>query len=257
MTGENGGFEYVDFGVEEGVATLRLARPEKKNAINAPMREEIVAALDRFAGDDDATVLVVRGSGDSFSAGTDIAELEERIPETTSEAITLEGFSLPEEIEALNKPTIAMIDGIALGGGFELALACDIRIASTEASIGFPEITIGGFPGEGGTQRLPRETNLGTALLLLLTGESVSGERAHDHGLVQEVHPPEETEDRTMEIAGTIAEKDVPALVLAKQAAKMAGRTDLQSGLAVEGLLANVLEATPERRERLREFLEE
>jgi enoyl-CoA hydratase len=256
MTGTDGELEYVDYGVEAGVATLRLERPEKKNAINAPMREEIVAALNRFAGNDDATVLVVRGSGDSFSAGTDIAELEERIPDTTTEAITLEGFALPEEIEALGKPTIAMIDGIALGGGFELALACDIRIASTEASIGFPEITIGGFPGEGGTQRLPRETNLGTALLLLLTGESISGDRAREYGLVQEVHPPEDIEARTAEIAETIAEKDVPALVLAKLATKLAGRTDLQSGLAVEGLLANVLEATPERRQRLRAFLE-
>jgi enoyl-CoA hydratase len=256
MTGADTEFEYVGYAVEEGVATLSLERPEKKNAINAPMREEIVTALERFAGDGAATVLVVTGSGDSFSAGTDIAELEERIPDTTTEAITLEGFALPEEIEALDKPTIAMIDGIALGGGFELALACDVRIASTEATIGFPEITIGGFPGEGGTQRLPRETNLGTALLLLLTGESISGERAREHGLVQEAHPPDEVEPRTTEIAEAIAEKDVPALVLAKQAAKLAGRTDLQSGLAVEGLLANVLEATPERRERLREFLE-
>jgi len=253
---ETADFEYVDYGVEEGVATLRLTRPGKKNAINAAMRGEIVTALDRFSGDGDAVVLVVRGSGDSFSAGTDIAELEERIPGTTSEAITLEGFALPEEIEALDKPVIAMIDGIALGGGFELALACDIRIASTEATIGFPEITIGGFPGEGGTQRLPRETNRGTALLLLLTGEPVSGERAFEYGLVQEVHPAGEIEDRTMEIAEAIAEKDVPALVLAKQAATMAGRTDLGVGLDVEGLLANVLEATPERRERLREFLE-
>jgi enoyl-CoA hydratase len=250
-------FEHVEYGVEDGVATLRLERPEKKNAINTPMRGEIVAAIEQFSGDDAATVLVLTGSGDSFSAGTDIAELEERVPDTTTEAITLEGFALPEEIDALDKPTIAMIDGIALGGGFELALACDVRIASTEASIGFPEITIGGFPGEGGTQRLPRETNLGTALLLLLTGESISGARAFEYGLVQEAHSPGEIEARTAEIAEAIAEKDLPALVLAKQAAKMAGRTDLGTGLDVEGLLANVLEATPERSERLREFLEE
>lgn len=249
-------FEYVDYALTDGIATCRLQRPDKKNAINALMREELTEAFEAFDDDDDATVLVLTGSGDSFSAGTDIKELDERIPETTTDAIRLDQFALPERIEALDKPTVALIDGVALGGGFELALACDVRIASAESSIGFPEISIGGFPGEGGTQRLPRETNLGTALLMLLTGESISGERAKEYGLVQEVHPSEEVEDRAMEIAAQIAEKDVLALTLAKTAAKMAGRTELQQGLELEGLLANVLEATPERKARLREFLE-
>ena len=257
MTEANSDFEYIEFTVEDGVATLRLQRPEKKNAINAGMRDDLTRAFERFAANDDAIVLILTGSGDSFSAGTDINELDERIPETTTEAIMLNQFALPERIEALDKPTIAMIDGLALGGGFELALACDIRIASNESSIGFPEITIGGFPGEGGTQRLPRETNLGTALLLTFTGEPVSAKRAEEHGLVQEVHPSDRVEVRTMEIAEQIAEKDVLALVLAKTATKMATRTGLQQGLELEGLLGNVLEATPERKERLKEFLEE
>lgn len=249
-------FEYIDFRVEDSIAILQLQRPEKKNAINAPMRDDLSRAFSRFDGDSSANVLVLTGSGDSFSAGTDINELEQRIPETTTEAITLDQFALPEQIEALDKPTIAMLDGLALGGGFELALACDIRIASTEASIGFPEITIGGFPGEGGTQRLPRETNLGTALLMLLTGESISGDRALEYGLVQEVHPPDHVESRTMEIAEMIAEKNALALVLAKTATKMASRTELQQGLELEGLLTNILEITPERQERLNEFLD-
>ena len=249
-------FEFIDVTVDDGVATVRLQRPEKKNAINATMRDELVRAFDRFDADADATVLVLTGSGDSFAAGTDIAELEERIPETTTEAVKLEQFALPERIEAIDKPTIAMLNGLTLGGGLELALACDIRLASTEASVGFPEISIGGFPGEGGTQRLPRETNLGTALLMLLTGEMVPTERAREYGLIQETHPPEQLETRTMAVAEAIAEKDELALVLAKTAAKMASRTEFEQGLHLEGLLANVLEATPERKERLREFLE-
>jgi enoyl-CoA hydratase/carnithine racemase len=249
-------FDYIDFTVESGVATLQLGRPDKKNAINSPMRSELSTAFERFTADEGATVLVLTGSGDSFSAGTDINELEERLPETTTEAITLDQFALPEEIDKIDKPTIAMIDGLALGGGFELALACDIRIASTEASLGFPEIKIGGFPGEGGTQRLPRATNLGTALLLLLTGESISGERAMEYGLVQEVHRPADVESRTMEIAELIAEKDELALILAKKATKMADKTELQQGLELEGLLANIIEITPERNERLAEFLD-
>ncbi|MFC7029168.1 enoyl-CoA hydratase/isomerase family protein [Halomicroarcula sp. GCM10025710] len=182
-------FEYIDFSVENDVTTVRLQRPEKKNAITGAMREELVEAFERF-DDGVGTVLVLTGSGDSFSAGTDINELEDRLPETVTEAVTLDQFALPERIEALDKPTIALLNGLTLGGGFELALACDIRIASEEASLGFPEISIGGFPGEGGTQRLPRETNLGTALLMLLTGEFISAEEAKAHGIVQEVHPP-------------------------------------------------------------------
>ncbi|MFC7251777.1 enoyl-CoA hydratase/isomerase family protein [Halomicroarcula sp. GCM10025324] len=248
-------FEYIDFSVENDVTTVRLQRPEKKNAITGAMREELVEAFERF-DDGVGTVLVLTGSGDSFSAGTDINELEDRLPETVTEAVTLDQFALPERIEALDKPTIALLNGLTLGGGFELALACDIRIASEEASLGFPEISIGGFPGEGGTQRLPRETNLGTALLMLLTGEFISAEEAKAHGIVQEVHPPDSVEERTMEIAEAIAEKDELALVLAKLSTKMAAKTEFQQGLELEGILANVIEATPERKERLSEFLD-
>jgi enoyl-CoA hydratase/carnithine racemase len=248
-------FEYIDFSVVNDVATVRLQRPEKKNAITATMRNELVEAFDRF--DDGAgTVLVLTGSGDSFSAGTDINELDDRLPETVTEAVALDQFALPERIDALDKPTVAMLNGLALGGGFELALACDIRIASDEAMVGFPEISIGGFPGEGGTQRLPRETNLGTALLLLLSGESISAEEAKARGLVQEVYPADDVEDRTTELAETIAERDELALVLAKLSAKMATKTELQQGLELEGILANVIEATPERKDRLAEFLD-
>nr|WP_276298637.1 enoyl-CoA hydratase/isomerase family protein [Halomicroarcula sp. ZS-22-S1] len=130
-------FEYIDFSVENDVTTVRLQRPEKKNAITGAMREELVEAFERF-DDGVGTVLVLTGSGDSFSAGTDINELEDRLPETVTEAVTLDQFALPERIEALDKPTIALLNGLTLGGGFELALACDIRIASEEASLGFP-----------------------------------------------------------------------------------------------------------------------
>ena len=249
-------YEFVSYRVEDGVATLRLERPEKKNAINEPMRREIEDAIDAFEASD-ATVLVLAGTEDAFSAGTDIGELEERLPEDAGEALEIEPYDLPERVAAVDRPTIAMVNGVAAGGGCELALGCDVRIASTDARLGFPEITLGGFPAEGGTQRLPRETNTGTALFYLLTGELVPAERAREDGLVQEVHPPDALEERTREIAATIAEKDRAALVLAKKVATLSGRVDFERGLELEGLLANVLELTPERRARLDEFLEE
>lgn len=247
--------EFVSYEVADGVATLRLERPEKKNAINLAMRGEIEAAIDTFE-DGDAGVLVVTGSGDSFSAGTDITELPDRAPGTVREAIASEGFALPERLAALDRPTVAELNGIAVGGGLELALGCDVRIAAADVEMGLPEITIGGLPGEGGTQRLPREVGPGNALWLVLSGERIDAERAREMGLVQRVHPPEELAAETTAFARSLAERDRAAVLLAKHAVRAAGRSDLEGGLALEGLFAELIETLPERRERLREFIE-
>lgn len=248
--------EFISYAVDDGVATLRLERPEKKNAINLEMRGEIEGAIDAFA-DGDAAVLVVTGSADSFSAGTDITELPERAPETVREALESDGFALPERLADLDRPTVAMLNGIAVGGGLELALGCDVRIAAADAQVGFPEITIGGLPGEGGTQRLPREVGRGDALYLVLSGERIGAERAREMGLVQQIHPSEELETETMAFARTLAEHDRAAVLLAKRAVRAADRTEFEQGLAIEGLFAELIETLPERRERLREFVED
>jgi enoyl-CoA hydratase/carnithine racemase len=245
--------EDVEYRLTGDVGRIRLTRPEKKNAITAAMREDIASALNRFS-DGDGSVLVITGSEDAFCAGTDIGELETRRPETLDDALALDEFGLPERIEEIELPTVAMINGIAVGGGLELALGCDIRIASSEATLGFPEISLGGFPAEGGTQRLPRETNMGTALYYILSGELVSADRARKDGLVQAVHPPETLEERTMEFAQKIAAHDQIGLRFAKRATKMAERTEFDQGLALEGTLAKVLEATGARKEQLNDF---
>lgn len=249
-------FKRVAYEVEDGVAMLQLQRPEKKNAIDTRMREEITAIIDHTSEQNDVKVLLVTGTEGSFSAGTDIEELDNRLPETPTEAITMDQFNLPEKIDTLEKPVIALLNGVTLGGGLELALACDFRLASTETRLGFPEIELGGFPAEGGTQRLPRETNTGVALFLILTGEIIHAERAYEYGLVQEVHEPDALETRGREIADLIAEKNYSALLLAKHAVTLSSGTNLQDGLDVEELLANVLEATPERKQRLDEFFD-
>jgi enoyl-CoA hydratase/carnithine racemase len=249
-------YKYISCESDGGVATLRFERPKKKNAIHREMRSEIRTALDRFDRGDDV-VLVLTGSDDSFSAGTDIEELAKRTPETLDEAMALEPYSLPERVAAVDKPVLAMLNGVALGGGLELALACDFRVAGDDVRLGFPEIDLGGMPGEGGTQRLPQFTSVGTALRLLFTGELIDAERARREGLVEEVYPASDLETRTDELATTIAEKDVVSLKLVKRAVYAADRTEFETGLDLETLLANVVEIAPGRKERVRSFLEE
>ena len=251
------GSEFVAYetDVREGVAVVRLQRPAKKNAISGAMRDAIADAVDAFADADDQTVLVVTGAGDAFSAGTDIDELTDRRPETLAEAVAMEGFDLPEQLAALDEPTIAMINGVAVGGGFELALGCDFRVASADATFGFPELSLGGLPGEGGTQRLVAETNAGTASYLVLTGETVDAEWGLREGVVQEVVDPDDLEERTLSLAASMAGRNRAALLLAKRALTAADRSEFERGLATEELFANLIELTPERRKRIEEFL--
>jgi len=254
MTADSTG-EFVQYETTASVSTLRLDRPGKKNAIHDPMRAEFKTAVDRFEADE-SKVLIVTGTDDAFSTGADIDYLDDRLPETTTESLLMEDYALPEHLEAVDEPVLAMINGVAVGGGLELALACDVRFAVEDATIGFPEITLGGLPGEGGTQRLPREIGLGNALQLILSGELIDGDRAAEIGFIQEVHTAADIENEMMQMAHAMADHDRAALVLGKKATKLADRTEFQQGLELEGLLANVIETTPERQEHLREFLD-
>src|SRR5467141_1935185 len=207
------------------VAIITINRPEKRNALNIKTREEGAAVLEELRGDDSVRVVVITGAGDkAFIAGADIAEFAGRTA-LTQRAVMV-GRSLFNAIDTFPKPVIAMVNGYCLGGGCELALACDIRIASDKASFGQPEINLGIIPGGGGTQRLTRLVGEGKSMELILTGEIIDAQNAFAIGLVNHVVPADQLETKTMEIANRIAEKSPIALRLAKEAIRLASRCD-------------------------------
>lgn len=237
------------------VAVIRFNRPDKLNAMNSTMKDEIVAALAELEADDAVRVVVFTGAGDkAFVAGADISEFKDR---TALEQWDLyQRPFLYDAVDRFPKPVIAMINGYCLGGGCELALACDIRIASDRAAIGQPEINIGIIPGGGGSQRLPRLVGFGKAMEMILTGDRVSPTEAHRIGLVDEVVAHEQLEAKTMEIAGKIAEKSPVAVRLAKQAVKAAARMPLNEGLRYEQSLFSLVFTTRDKEEGIAAFLE-
>jgi enoyl-CoA hydratase len=237
------------------VGVVTVNRPDKLNALNVQTRLELLAAFNALGTDDEVRVVVITGAGDkAFIAGADIGEfagksaLEEREIMRNSRAF--------DAMEDFPKPVIAMINGYALGGGCELAMACDIRIASAKARLGQPEIKLGIIPGGGGTQRLPRLVGEGKAMELILTGDMIDASEACSLGLVNHVFAPEELEAKTMEMAGRIAEMSPVALRLAKQAVKTAARTDLRTGLESESDLFALAFTSEDKEEGIRAFLE-
>ena len=239
----------------DAVAVITVNRPDKRNALNVVVRREIVEVLDELRDDRDIRVVIITGAGDrAFIAGADIGEFAERTVVQQREAMT--GRRLFEEIAAFPRPTIAMINGFALGGGCEVALACDLRIAARSARLGQPEIRLGILPGGGGTQRLPRLVGPGRAMRLVLTGELIDATEAERIGLVDWVVEDSELTDRTMAIARTIAGFSPFALELAKTAIRTAMETPLSAGLAHERDLFVAAFASEDRVEGVRAFLE-
>lgn len=238
----------------DGVAVITIDRQEKRNALNSTVRAELVAALDAFRDDDSVRVLVITGAGEkAFVAGADIGEFAERTP--LEQRATMTGRRVFDEVAAWPKPVIAMINGFCLGGGCELALACDIRIASDAARLGQPEINLGIIPGGGGTQRLPRVVGMGQAMRLVLSGELVDAAEALRIGLVDVVHPAAELRDRTLEFARRMAEKSPVALRMAKSAVRAAAEMPLAAGLAYETELFVTAFASDDKREGIAAFL--
>src|SRR5690606_597544 len=211
---ETGSYEALLVHVDDGVATITVNRPEKRNALNAAVRRELIQALDALAADGDVRVLILTGAGEkAFIAGADVAEFAQRTPLEQRGAMS--GRTAAEALAAFPLPTIAMINGYALGGGCELALACDLRVAARSARLGQPEIKLGLIPGAGGTQRLPRLVGLGAAMRLVLTGELIGAEEAARIGLVDLVVDDAELAPRTQELARTIASHSPVAVRLA------------------------------------------
>jgi len=239
----------------ERVAIITINRPEKRNALNIQTRAEGAAVLDELRADDSVRVVVFTGAGDkAFIAGADIAEFAGRTS-LSQRAIMLER-GLFNAIDTFPKPVIAMVNGYCLGGGCELALACDIRIASDNASFGQPEINLGIMPGGGGTQRLTRLVGEGKAMEMILTGEIINAQEAFRLGLVNQVVPADHLEAKTMEVANRIAEKSPIALRLAKEAVKLASRSNLDEGLRREVDLFALCFSSEDKDEGVKAFLD-
>jgi enoyl-CoA hydratase len=248
-------FETLRLDRQGRVAIITINRPDKRNALNIKTREEGAALLDQLREDDSVGVVVFTGAGDkAFVAGADIGEFAGRTAITQRDVMT--SRSLFTAIDTFPKPVIAMINGYCLGGGCELALACDIRIASENASFGQPEINLGIIPGGGGTQRLPRLVGEGKAMEMILTGEIIDARTAFSIGLVNHVVPADQLQAKTLELANRIAEKSPIALQLAKEAVKLASKSNLDEGLRREVDLFALCFSTEDKNEGVSAFLE-
>ncbi len=241
---------------QEGrVAILTVNRPDKLPALNEQVRRDLLAALEAVEGDDGAAVVVLTGAGEkSFIAGADISDFDGRTPFEQRHA--MRSPRIFDVMASFPKPVIAMINGFCLGGGCELAMSCDLRIASERARFGQPEINLGLIPGGGGTQRLPRLVGLGHAMRLILSGEMIGAAEAKEIGLVEMVVPAEELRAKTLEIAGRIAAKSPLTLRVAKESVRASQRLPIEEGLLYERDLFCLCFSTGDMAEGVKAFLE-
>lgn len=241
--------------IEDHIATLTLNRPRVLNALNAQLLRELSAALDELRDNHEVRAVLITGAGEkAFAAGADIQELS-ALNAADGQQLALRGQRVFTKIEQLGKPVIACINGFALGGGCELAMACTFRIASQAARLGQPEVKLGLIPGYGGTQRLPRLIGHGAALRLILTGEMVTAEGALSLGLVEEVVPPDQLMPRARQIAQTIASMAPLAVAHAIAAVYEGADLPLDRALAHEASRFGLCCATADKAEGTAAFL--
>ena len=247
--------ELVLIAASDGVATVTINRPDKLNALSAAVKQALMTTLDRLDADPEIRVAVITGAGvKAFVAGADIAEFEHR---TVLDQFTVTRCqTVYSAAAAFRKPLIAAINGFCLGGGCELALACDIRIASSAAKLGQPEVNLALLPGGGGTQRLARLVGVGQAFKLIYSGEMIGADEALRIGLVEEVVAPDQLMPRARQIAASIAAKSPVALRLIKEAIQASLEVPLAEGLRLETALLSVAYASEDKREGVRAFLE-
>jgi len=247
-------YETLITSIEENVGTITINRPDSRNSLNTQVLGDMKSALAGFRHDDEAGVVVFTGAGDkAFAAGADIGELRER---TMFDALAPAMQAVYDEVEAYEKPTIAAVNGYAVGGGCELAMACDIRIASENARFGLPEVTLAILPGAGGTQRLARHIGKGRALEMIMTGRLMDAEEALSAGLVSKVVPQEDLMDAVKETAEQVLTKGPLAVRLARLAVQAGYETDQRTGLLIERLAQAILLTSEDKREGTSAFLE-
>lgn len=238
---------------EGRVLILKLNRPDKLNALSRELLEELVAFLDAAKSDPATACVIITGEGKAFSAGADISDMLVRGVESYADPLRLERW---KAIEEFPKPVLAAVNGYALGGGLELALLCDIVIASENAKFATPEIKIGSFPGDGGTQRLPRRVGTSFAMQMVLTGMMVDANLAERKGLLSEVVAHEQLMSRALEIAHQIAGMSSAITTYAKRAVRAADDLPLKEGVALEHQLTVDAFAKFDRVEGLKAFAE-
>ena len=241
---------------KDAVATIELYRPQKKNSLNGEMRGELEECLKELARDRNTRVVIVTGGEEIFCAGADISEIQESVSAEAAYHHAREFQLLFDLVEALPQPVIAAVSGYALGGGCELALACDFRIASQTARFGLPEIKIGAFPGGGGTQRLPRLIGASKAKEMIFTGDPIGAEEALALGLVMKVVPKEKLAEEAQAFAAKLAALPRLALQASKASINKGLEIDLASGLDLEARNFGTLATTHDLKEGTLAFLE-
>jgi len=244
------GYQFICVNIEDGIAVVSLNRPKELNALNKCMVLELDMAFGEMAGNPKVKAVVITGEK-NFAAGADISNMLTLSPELAKEFSFRHTFN---KIEDFPKTVIAAIPGFALGGGLELALACDIRIASPNAKMGFPEINLGIFPGAGGTQRLPRLIGTARAKELIYTGVIIAASKAEEYGLINIIadNPLEEA----IKYAGKLAAKPPVAIKLAKQCINLAFDVDQKIGVEFEGVAWASTFATDDQKEGMKAFME-
>lgn len=247
--------ETVRTSVADGVAEVVIQKPEVLNALDLQVLEALGEAFDGLSRDASVRAVILTGVGKAFVAGADIRPMAAFTPLQAME-FSLKGQGVFDQIDTCPVPVIAAVNGYALGGGCELALACDIRIASETAKFGQPEVGLGVTPGFGGTQRLPRIINPGTAMQLLTTGETITAETALRVGLVSEVVPPDRLMPRCREIAMAVSRGGPVAVRLVKKAVKTGEGLTLDRALRVEAGLFAMAFSTRDQKEGMGTFLE-
>jgi enoyl-CoA hydratase len=241
---------------KNGIATVTINRPDKLNALNLLAKNELAQLFETIKQDSATHIVILTGSGEkAFVAGTDIAELTELNVES-GKLFAMAGQEVFDRIENLGKPVIAAVNGYALGGGCELALACHIRIASENAKFGQPEVNLGIIPGYGGTQRMSRLVGKGRTMELILTGDQIDAQEALRIGLVNKVVPLSDLLKTAEAVAQKILAKGQVAVRLALKAVNMADETSLTDGLALEASLFGVCCGSEDFKEGTKAFLE-
>jgi enoyl-CoA hydratase len=241
---------------EGGLATITLNRPDNLNALNGQAFCELEAALDEAERDDGVKVVLLTGGEHCFSAGFDLREINELATLAQARRFFREAHGVFNRIEELEKPVVAAISGFALGGGCELALACDLRIAAENATFGQPEIKIGMIPGGGGTQRLPRLIGLTKAKELLYTGDHITAKEAYRIGLLNKVVAAASLMDEVKGMALKIASQPQPALKAAKLAVNGGRNMDMQSAMTYEARCFDLLFSTEDQKEGVMAYME-
>lgn len=236
------------------VATLTINRPEALNALNSKVLEELTHAVDMIAKDEEIFVLIVTGEGRAFVAGADISEMVGLNPQG-ARVFAMKGLEAFRKLELMDKPTIAAVNGFALGGGCELSMACDIRIASSKAKFGQPEVSLGVTPGFGGTNRLARLVGPSKAKELIFTGDVIDAVEAQKIGLVNHVTEPDKLMESAAEMAEKIASKAQLAVRYSKEAINRSFEVDIETGMELEKNLFSLCFATQDQKEGMDAFL--